>query len=64
MTIGAMNAAAGTALPEHAGQRTIFALASGSVRAAIAVIRISGAASGRVLDALCRSRPAPPERAG
>ncbi len=59
MTIGAMETAVATALPEHAGQRTIFALASGSARAAIAVVRISGAASGRILDALCRSRPIP-----
>ncbi|HYZ23136.1 MAG TPA: tRNA uridine-5-carboxymethylaminomethyl(34) synthesis GTPase MnmE [Rhodopila sp.] len=35
---------------------TIFALASGSVRAAIAVMRISGPATGPVLAALCGGR--------
>lgn len=38
---------------------TIFARATGTGRAAIAVIRISGAASGPVLDALGGGRPAP-----
>ncbi len=41
---------------------TIFALASGSARAAIAVLRLSGARSGALLDALAGSRP-PPRRA-
>lgn len=38
---------------------TIFAVASGAGRAAVAVMRISGDRSGAVLDALCRRRPAP-----
>jgi tRNA modification GTPase len=41
---------------------TIFALASGAGRAAVAVVRISGPASLTVLGALCR--PPPPRRAG
>jgi len=41
---------------------TIFAVASGSGQAAIALMRISGACSGPILDALCRRRP-PPRRA-
>ncbi len=41
---------------------TIFALASGGGRAAVAVLRISGAGSGTLLDALCGHRP-PPRRA-
>jgi len=41
---------------------TIFAVASGSGQAAIALMRISGARSGAILDALCRRRP-PPRRA-
>jgi tRNA modification GTPase len=41
---------------------TIFAVASGSGQAAIALMRISGARSGPILDALCRRRP-PPRRA-
>jgi len=41
---------------------TIFALASGSGRAAIAVMRISGPRSGFLLDRLCGRRP-PPRRA-
>jgi tRNA modification GTPase len=36
---------------------TIFAVASGAGRAAVAVVRISGERSGAVLDALCRRRP-------
>ena len=40
-------------------QDTIFALATGAGRAAIAVMRLSGPASGPVLDALCGKRPAP-----
>jgi tRNA modification GTPase len=42
-------------------EQTIFALASGSVPAALAVIRISGAASGALLEALA-GRPRPPPR--
>jgi tRNA modification GTPase len=38
---------------------TIFALASGAGRAAIAMMRISGPESGRLLDALCGGRPDP-----
>jgi tRNA modification GTPase len=41
---------------------TIFALASGAGRAAVAVVRVSGADSQRVLTALC-GRPPPPRRA-
>src|SRR5579872_3793085 len=37
---------------------TIFALASGAGRAGVAVLRLSGAGCGAVLDRLCR-RPAP-----
>jgi tRNA modification GTPase len=40
------------------GSDTIFAVASGAGRAAVAVFRVSGAGSGAVLDGLCRSRPA------
>ena len=40
------------------GSETIFAVASGAGRAAIAVFRISGPASGGTLDRLCRRRPA------
>ncbi len=39
------------------GSETIFAVASGAGRAAIAVFRISGPASGGTLDRLCRRRP-------
>ncbi len=42
-----------------AGNDTIFALASGAAQAALAVMRMSGPASGALLDALCRRRPAP-----
>ena len=38
---------------------TIFAVASGSGRTAVAVLRISGPESGRLLDALCGRRPRP-----
>jgi len=38
---------------------TIFAVASGAGRAAVAVMRISGEGCGAVLDALCRQRPPP-----
>lgn len=41
---------------------TIFALASGAGRAGVAVLRISGARAGPLLDALCGRRP-PPRRA-
>ena len=41
---------------------TVFALASGAGRAAIAVLRISGPDSGPVLTALCGALP-PPRRA-
>ncbi len=44
------------------GDATIFAVASGAGRAAITVLRISGPASGGLLDRLCRRRP-PPRRA-
>jgi tRNA modification GTPase len=47
-------------LAEH--EDTIFALASGGGRTAVAVLRISGADSGALLDALCGRRP-PPRRA-
>jgi tRNA modification GTPase len=46
----------------HAEADTIFALASGAGRAAVAVVRISGPASQTVLTALCGSLP-PPRRA-
>ncbi len=39
-------------------QDTIFAMASGAGRAAIAVLRISGSESGAILNRLCRRRPA------
>ncbi len=39
---------------------TIFALASGSTRAAIAVLRLSGPASGPAIASLCRGRLPPP----
>lgn len=47
-------------MAEH--EDTIFALASGGGRTAVAVLRISGADSGALLDALCGRRP-PPRRA-
>jgi tRNA modification GTPase len=40
-------------------QQTIYALASGRTPSAIAIIRISGPASGRVLERLCGKRPQP-----
>ena len=41
-------------------ERTIFAVATGAGRAAIAVIRVSGPGCGPILDRLCRGRrPAP-----
>jgi tRNA modification GTPase len=42
---------------------TIFALASGSARAAIAVLRVSGPASGPALAALCGGKLPPPRYA-
>ena len=46
------------------GQRdTVFAMASGAGRAAIAVLRISGPGSGAVLDRICRRRPPPRQAA-
>ena len=42
---------------------TIFALASGSARAAIAVVRIGGPAAGLALAALCGGTLPPPRRA-
>ncbi|CAH0144268.1 tRNA uridine-5-carboxymethylaminomethyl(34) synthesis GTPase MnmE [Roseomonas sp. CECT 9278] len=41
------------------GTDTIFALASGAGRGAIAVLRLSGPASGPILDAIAGARPAP-----
>ncbi|MCQ8239416.1 tRNA uridine-5-carboxymethylaminomethyl(34) synthesis GTPase MnmE [Rhizosaccharibacter radicis] len=54
-------------IPHHpsvaAAEPTIFARATGTGRAAIAVIRLSGATTGAILDCLCgHSRP-PPRRA-
>lgn len=40
----------------QATERTIFALATGAGRAAIAIIRLSGPACGVILDRLCRSK--------
>ncbi len=37
----------------------IFAVASGAGRAAVAVLRLSGAETGQVLDAVCGGRPTP-----
>ena len=47
-------------MAEH--EDTIFALASGGGRTAVAVLRISGEKSGALLDTLCGRRP-PPRRA-
>ncbi len=50
------------ALPQQereAGRDTIFALATGFGRAAIAVLRVSGADTASVLDQLCGCRPEP-----
>src|SRR5450756_1358003 len=41
------------------GAATIFAVASGAGRAAIAVVRLSGASTGTLLERLCGGRPAP-----
>ncbi len=40
---------------------TIFAVATGAGRAAVAVLRVSGPGSGVLLDALCGTRPPPRE---
>ena len=40
---------------------TIFAVASGAGRAALTIMRLSGPATGAILDALCRRRPVPRE---
>ncbi len=47
----------------QAAERTIFALATGAGRAAIAIMRISGPDSGTILDMLCRDNRPPPRRA-
>ena len=41
---------------------TIFALSSGRLPAAIAVVRVSGPQAGAALQALARRMPAPPPR--
>lgn len=38
---------------------TVFAVASGAGRTAVAILRLSGPASGTVLDKMCRTRPSP-----
>lgn len=53
------DASAAGAAPED----TIFALASGAGRAAIAVMRISGPATPRLLETLCAGRLPPPRQA-
>src|SRR4051794_27384637 len=45
-------------------EATIFALASGSIRAAIAVIRVSGSGTRQAIAGLCRGRLPPPRHAG
>ncbi|MBI2718565.1 MAG: tRNA uridine-5-carboxymethylaminomethyl(34) synthesis GTPase MnmE [Rhizobiales bacterium] len=40
-----------------AGSQTIYALSSGQGRAAIAIVRVSGAGAGTALEMLCGSRP-------
>jgi tRNA modification GTPase len=50
--------------PTPSWSETIFAVASGGAPAAIAVLRISGEASGPVLAALCGGALPPPRRAG
>lgn len=47
-----------------APQPTIFALASAPGRAAVAVVRVSGAGAGRVLDAMAAPRPEPRRAVG
>jgi tRNA modification GTPase len=42
----------------HGAADTIFAVASGAGRAAVAVMRLSGPQAGAVLESLCRRRPA------
>ena len=58
---GDMPFGAGLAAAEPRAPNTIFALASGAGRAAIAVLRLSGPAAGRALAALCGLPP--PRRA-
>jgi len=58
---GDMPFGAGLAAAELRAPNTIFALASGAGRAAIAVLRLSGPAAGRILAALCGLPP--PRRA-
>jgi tRNA modification GTPase len=48
----------------QADRDTIFALASGAGRAAIAIMRISGQGTAPLLAALCGGAPPPPRRAG
>src|ERR1700712_4402984 len=47
----------------QATERTIFALATGAGRAAIAIIRLSGSGCGAILGALCRGETPAPRRA-
>ena len=48
----------------QAAERTIFALATGAGRAAIAIMRVSGPDCGAILDRLCRNtKPAPRQAA-
>ncbi len=49
--------------PLHAGDETVFALASGAGRAGVAVIRLSGSAAGAVCRALTDAAPPPPRQA-
>ncbi|MBV8590114.1 MAG: tRNA uridine-5-carboxymethylaminomethyl(34) synthesis GTPase MnmE [Acetobacteraceae bacterium] len=42
-----------------ASEDTIFALATGAARSAVAVMRVSGPASGAILESLCGKRPEP-----
>ena len=43
---------------KHVEQDTIFAIASGAGRAAVAVLRVSGPGSAFIIESLCGSRPA------
>lgn len=47
------------AWPPADGGDTIFALASGAGRGAISVVRVSGGATGRIVQALCPNMPRP-----
>jgi tRNA modification GTPase len=47
----------------HAAGRTIFALATGAGRAAIAIMRVSGPDCGAIVDKLCRGTLPAPRRA-